>query len=52
MVSTDVVCYALIKVRLPFLVFGAACIAFCVVYSIIASILVYKFAPQTFRLRA
>ena len=52
MVLTYVVCYALINVRLPILVFGAACIAFCVVYSIIASILVYKFAPQTFRLRA
>lgn len=52
MVLTYVVCYALINVRLPILVFGAACIAFCVVYSVIASILVYKFAPQTFRLRA
>ena len=51
MVLTYVVCYALINVRLPILVFGAACIAFCVVYSIIASILVYRFAPQTFRLR-
>ena len=52
MILTYVVCYALINVRLPILVFGAACIAFCVVYSISASILVYKFAPQTFRLRA
>ena len=51
MVLTYVVCYALINVRLPILVFGAACIAFCVVYSIVASILVYQFAPQTFRLR-
>ena len=51
MVLTYVVCYALINVRLPILVFGAMCIAFCVVYSIVASILVYKFAPLTFRLR-
>ena len=51
MVLTYVVCYALINVRLPILVFGAACIAFCVVYSIVASILVYQFAPQTFCLR-
>lgn len=41
----------LINVRMPILVFGAMCIAFCVAYSIVASILVYKFAPRTFRLR-
>ena len=52
MVLTYVVCYALINVRLPILVFGAMCIAFCVAYSVVASILVYKFAPRTFRLRA
>ena len=48
MVLTYVVCYALINVRMPILVFGAMCIAFCVAYSIVASILVYKFAPRTF----
>ena len=51
MVLTYVVCYAMINVRMPILVFGAMCIAFCVAYSIVASILVYKFAPLTFRLR-
>ncbi len=51
MVLTYVVCYALINVRMPILMFGAMCIAFCVAYSIVASILVYKFAPRTFRLR-
>ena len=51
MVLTYVVCYSMMKFRLPILGFGAACIAFCVLYSIAACILVYKFAPQTFRLR-
>ena len=51
MILTYVVCYAMMNLRLPILVFGAACIIFCLLYSIAASILVYKFAPQTFRLR-
>lgn len=51
MILTYVACYAMMNLRLPILIFGVACIAFCVVYSIVACILVYKFAPQTFRLR-
>ena len=51
MILTYAGCYALMHIRLPILVFGIACIAFCVVYSIVASVLVYKFAPRTFRLR-
>ena len=51
MILTYVVCYAMMNLRLPILVFGVACIAFCVLYSVVASILVYKYAPQTFRLR-
>ena len=51
MILTYMACYAMMNLRLPILVFGAACIAFCVLYSIVACILVYKFAPQTFRLR-
>ena len=51
MVLTYVVCYAMMNFRLPILVFGVACIVFCVLYSIVASILVYKYAPRTFRLR-
>ena len=51
MILTYVVCYAMMNLRLPILVFGVACIVFCLLYSIAASILVYKFAPQTFRLR-
>lgn len=51
MILTYAACYAMMNLRLPILVFGAACIAFCVLYSIVACILVYKFAPKTFRLR-
>jgi hypothetical protein len=51
MILTYMGCYAMIHLRLPILVFGVACIAFCVLYSILACILVYKFAPQTFRIR-
>ena len=51
MILTYLVCYAMMNLRLPILLFGVACIVFCVLYSILASILVYKFAPQTFRLR-
>ena len=39
------------QLRMSILLFGAMCIAFCVAYSIVASILVYKFAHRTFRLR-
>lgn len=51
MILTYVVCYAMMNLRLPILVFGVACILFFVLYSVVASILVYKYAPQTFRLR-
>ena len=48
---TYLICFLLMQVRMPILVFGIACIAFCVVYSIAACVLVYRFAPKTFRLR-
>ena len=51
MILTYIACYAMMNLRLPILVFGAACIAFCLLYSVIACVLVYKFAPRTFRLR-
>lgn len=44
-------CYFLMQIRMPTLVFGGMSIVFCVVYSILACILVYKLAPKTFRLR-
>ena len=48
---TYVACFALMKLRMPILLFGAMTIVFCVLYSIAASILVYRLAPKTFRLR-
>lgn len=48
---TYVVCYAMIRVQLPTLMFGTACIAFCLLYCAVACILVYHFAPRTFRIR-
>lgn len=51
MSATYLVCFALMQVRMPILVFGVACISFCIVYSVLACVLVYRFAPKTFRLR-
>ena len=48
---TCFVCFFLMQVRMPTLVFGLACIAFCVLYSAVACVLVYRYAPRTFRLR-
>ena len=33
------------------MIFGGMTILFCVLYCIAASVLVYKFAPKTFKLR-
>ncbi len=51
MFATYLVCYSMMQVRLPIPVFGLACIAFCLVYSLVACILVYRLAPKTFRIR-
>ena len=51
MFATYIVCYSMMQVRLPILVFGLACIAFCLIYSVVACILVYRLAPKTFRIR-
>lgn len=48
---TYFVCFYLMRVRMPTLIFGVMCIAFCVLYFIAACILIYRFAPKTFRLR-
>lgn len=45
-------CYYLMQIRMQTLIFGVMTIVFCVLYSILACILVYKLAPKTFRLRA
>lgn len=49
--ATYFICFFLMQLRMSTLVFGILCIAFCVLYSFLASILIYKFAPRTFRLR-
>jgi len=51
MSATYFICFFLMQLRMPTLIFGILCIAFCVLYSILACILIYKFAPRTFRLR-
>lgn len=50
--ATYIVCYLMINFKVPTLVFGIMTIAFCVLYCIVASILVYRLAPKTFRIRA
>ncbi|HJB16387.1 MAG TPA: hypothetical protein IAA05_10165 [Candidatus Blautia excrementipullorum] len=49
--GTYLVCFWMMQLRMPTLVFGVICIVFCVVYSVVACALVYRFAPKTFRLR-
>ncbi len=50
--ATYVVCYVMMQLRFPTFTFGLITIIFCVLYSIIACILIYKLAPKTFRIRA
>lgn len=49
---TYICCFYLMRVQMPTLVFGLMTIVFCLVYSAAASVLVYKLAPKTFKLRA
>ena len=49
--GTYLVCYMMLQVKMPTLSFGIMTIAFCVIYCFVASILVYKLAPKTFRIR-
>lgn len=48
---TYIVCFLFMQLQMPTLLFGILAILFCVVYCIAACILVYLFAPKTFRLR-
>ena len=48
---TYVVSFIMIYIKLPVFIFGILCVAFCVIYCLVACILVYRFAPKTFRLR-
>ena len=49
--GTYFICYMMIKLRMPTPVFGMLTVIFCAIYSIVACILVYKFAPKTFKIR-
>lgn len=51
MLATYFICLFLMQFRMPIPVFGIMTILFCVAYSIAACILVYRFAPKTFRIR-
>ena len=51
MSGTYFVCFFLMKLKMPTLIFGCMSILFCLVYCGAACLLVYRFAPQTFRLR-
>ncbi len=51
MMVTYMVCFFIMQQRMPILIFGIMAILFCVLYCIVASILVYRLAPKTFRLR-
>ena len=48
---TYLVCFAFIYLKMNAFVFGLIMITFCIVYIIIASTLVYRYASKTFRLR-
>ncbi len=49
--ATYLICYFMMNLRLPVLGFGLAYIGFTILYSVVACLLVYRFAPKTFRLR-
>ena len=48
---TYFVCFYIMRLRMPIMIFGVMTIVFCVLYSIVASILVYRLAPKTFKIR-
>ena len=48
---TYVVCYMGMDIHLPTILFGTAMTLFSIVYVIIALILVYRYAPKTFKIR-
>ncbi len=48
---TYLVCYVMIHLRLPTIQFGIATIVFCVAYTAISLVLVYRYAPKTFKIR-
>ncbi len=48
---TYAVCYLFMNIELPTLYFGIAVLGFSIVYCLVACLLVYKKAPETFRIR-
>lgn len=48
---TYIICFFMMKIKMPTLVFGIGCTAFCALYCITACVVVYRYAPKTFRLR-
>lgn len=49
--GTYFACYMMMHVKMSTLVFGIMSVLFCVTYIIVASVLVFKFAPKTFKIR-
>lgn len=49
---TYAVCYIFMNIEIPTLYFGIAVLGFSIIYCLIACLLVYKKAPDTFRIRA
>lgn len=49
--ATYMIFFLMMRVKLPTFFFGIACIGFCILYCIVASVLIYKLAPKTFKLR-
>lgn len=48
---TYIVCYAFSQTQLPILTFGIVCILFCISYTVLSCVLVYKKAGTTFKIR-
>lgn len=48
---TYFVCYMMMQMRIPTLIFGSVITSFAIVYVIVSLILVYKLAPKTFKLK-
>lgn len=51
MSMTYLVCFWLMNLRISIMTFGMMTILFCILYSIVASVLVYRFAPKTFKIK-
>ena len=49
---TYAVCYIFMHIELPTLYFGLSIVGFSIIYCLVACLLVYKKAPDTFRIRA